>query len=191
MQEPNRDHSTAPTDPGQDSRVDQTELVAHLADELRASEDRAEMLTYALGSASHDLNNLRTAVAGYAEIVLAEAKAADPVAADFQEIIHAAERMVPILRRMWAFAGRPTSRGEWCDLAEVVSEAVAEEVRTRPDLRLQVADVRLAVNLPPDRVSTLVREVLSAAQSAAPTGPIEVELRAIPRLPSNSVEIES
>jgi len=147
------------------------------------------MLTFVLGHATHDLSGLRTGIIGDAELLLAEAKLDDPASADIREIIRSAEAMVPILRRMSALAGRSTGGGERCDFVEVVSEAVAQEEPTRPDLRLHVADAGLAVNLLPDNAMALVRAVLAAAQSAVPTGPIEVELRAIPRLPSDSSQL--
>lgn len=178
MPGPERDDRTEGADPAQDSRLSQPELVANLVDELQAAEDRAEMLTYVLAQAHHDLFNLQTAFGGYSTLMLAEAKPDDPAIALVKEIILSAERMSRILARMAALAGKGVwVRSERCDLTRIVSDEIAQEMGTRPDLRLEADESPIVVDLPQDGATVLVRTVLSVARSTAPTGPIQVTLR--------------
>jgi two-component system, cell cycle sensor histidine kinase and response regulator CckA len=112
------------------------------AEKALAQGRRIEAVGTLAGGVAHDLNNVLTAVTGYAQLAQAELAAGHPAHQDLAAITSAADRGAALVRRVLQFARqRPTER-KLVDVADLVHEVVQ---LLRPQLP---PHVRVAMELP-------------------------------------------
>jgi PAS domain S-box-containing protein len=102
------------------------------------------------GGVAHDFNNMLGVILGYAEIALSQVNPSDPMHADLEEIVTAAQRSAKITRQLLAFARKQTVAPRVLDLNETVAgmnkmlaRLVSEEIQLdwRPDPELWLVKV--------------------------------------------------
>jgi PAS domain S-box-containing protein len=76
-----------------------------------------------VGSVAHDLNNLLTAIRGFAELDLSAHEASGTGAEDLREILRATERAAELIRRVMTFSRETTPRLVLVDIALVARNA--------------------------------------------------------------------
>ena len=100
--------------------LDVTERL-ELEERLRQTQ-KMEALGQLAGGVAHDFNNILTAISGYAQVVQQDLRPDDPLRADVDEILRAAERATGLTRQLLAFSRRRALETEVVDLAAVVRE---------------------------------------------------------------------
>jgi PAS domain S-box-containing protein len=147
------------------------------------------------GGIAHDFNNVLTAIAGYAEFLLARLAVGDPRRPDAEEILRAADRATTLTRQLLAFSRRQVLQPARLDLNEVVGGL------ERLLQRVAGEEVRLEVSLGPDVVpvfadpSQIEQVILNLAMNARDataaggrisltTGCVDVEEGAVAELPA-------
>jgi len=96
------------------------------------------------GGIAHDFNNLLTAIHGYGELLGQGLPEGDPLRADLDEILRAADRAAELTRQLVAFSRRQVLKTRVLDPAEVV-EGIAPMLR-----RLMGEDIALVTKTEPD-----------------------------------------
>jgi nitrogen-specific signal transduction histidine kinase/CheY-like chemotaxis protein len=89
---------------------------------LRA--ERIELIGWLAGAVAHDVNNVLTAIAGYAELIEADLDPQDPHAADTAGIRDAVLRAVGLVRQLITVGRRQTLRLETLDASDLVQGLV-------------------------------------------------------------------
>ena len=114
-----------------------------LEDQLRQAQ-KMEAVGRLAGGIAHDFNNLLTAIRGNAELMSHRVRNDPAMAAEVDEILHAADRAASLTRQLLLFSRKQVLQPVALDLNEIVG-AVARMAR-----RLIGADVQLRLELAPD-----------------------------------------
>ncbi len=114
-----------------------------LEEQLRQAQ-KMEAVGQLAGGVAHDFNNLLTAILGYAQLMLDEMPAEDPLRQDLLEIQTAGDRAASLTRQLLAFSRREILQPQVVDLNTLVTQL---EKLLR---RLISADVELVTALAPD-----------------------------------------
>jgi two-component system, cell cycle sensor histidine kinase and response regulator CckA len=114
-----------------------------LEEQLRQSQ-KLESIGQLAGGVAHDFNNLLTVISGYAELILPDLEAGDPVHEAVEEIFLAAARAAALTSQLLTF-----SRRQACEPVDLV---LNEVVRNAEKMlrRLITADIQLVLSLEPD-----------------------------------------
>jgi len=143
-----------------------------LEEQLRQSQ-KMEAIGRLAGGIAHDLNNALTAIAGYAELALAELKVETIARADVEEIRRAAERAGSVTRQLLAFSRKQLIEERVFDLNETVA-AIARLLSRLlgPDVRVEtrVAPQPLSVRADPGQVEQAIINLAVNARDAMPAG---------------------
>ncbi len=162
-----------------------------LEDQLRQAQ-KMEAIGRLAGGIAHDFNNLLTAIRGNAEMMSHRVKADPEMAAEVDEILHAADRAASLTRQLLAFSRKQVLQPVALDLNEIVG-AVAKMARrligTQVQLRLDLAEAVLPVLADPAQVEQLLLNLIVNARDAMPSGGMIAVHTANVRLHSQSPEI--
>jgi two-component system cell cycle sensor histidine kinase/response regulator CckA len=110
-----------------------------LEDQLRQSQ-KMEAIGRLAGGIAHDLNNALTAIAGYAELALAEVPAGHAARADIEEIRTATERAGAVTRQLLAFSRKQVLEPRAFDLNATVTSLARMLARLLgPDINVQAS----------------------------------------------------
>jgi PAS domain S-box-containing protein len=145
---------------------------ARLERQLRQAE-RLESVGQLAGGIAHDFNNLLAVITGSAELAGSALAADDPVRADIEGIIEAAQRGAALTRQLLIFSRLEPSRPETLDLNKVVADTERLLRRTiGEDIEL-VTD--LAPGLPPitidrSKLEQVIMNLVVNARAAMPRG---------------------
>ena len=143
-----------------------------LEEQLRQAQ-KMEAVGRLAGGIAHDFNNLLTAIRGNAELMSHRVKQDPAMAAEVDEILHAADRAASLTRQLLAFSRKQVLQPVALDLNEIVG-AVARMAR-----RLIGADVQLRLDLAqsvaqiladPAQVEQVLLNLIVNARDAMPTG---------------------
>lgn len=112
------------------------------AEEALAQRRRLEAIGTLAGGVAHDLNNVLTAVNGYAQLMQSELPTSHPAQHDLSAITEAAARGSALVRRVLQFARHSPAQRQAVEVAELVHEVIR---LLRPQ---QPAHVKVLVHLP-------------------------------------------
>jgi PAS domain S-box-containing protein len=143
-----------------------------LEDQLRQAQ-KMEAVGRLAGGIAHDFNNLLTAIRGNAELMSHRVKADPAMAAEVDEILHAADRAASLTRQLLAFSRKQVLQPIALDLNEIVS-GVARMARrligTDVQLRLDLARAVSQVLADPAQVEQVLLNLIVNARDAMPSG---------------------
>jgi PAS domain S-box-containing protein len=108
---------------------------------------RMQMVGRLAGGVAHDINNLLTAIGGYADFLLEAIPHDDEMRGDVDEIVRAKNRAASIIAQLLTF-----SRRNVVDIEIVDVNQVARDIERMLE-RLIGEDVRLSVLVPPDKAT--------------------------------------
>ncbi len=143
-----------------------------LEDQLRHAQ-KMEAVGRLAGGIAHDFNNLLTAIRGNAELMSHRVKHDPAMAAEVDEILHAADRAASLTRQLLLFSRKQVLQPVALDINEIVG-AVSRMAR-----RLIGADVRLDVDLAPTvaqiladpaQIEQVLLNLIVNARDAMPNG---------------------
>ncbi len=154
-------------------------------DEVRAQRERSaieEQLRHAqkmeaigrlAAGVAHDFNNLLTVVLGYAEQMLEELPAADPLREAALEIREAGRRTADITRQLLAFSRRQPMRLETVDpntllrrMQKMLGRLLGEDI----DLRFDLVDDLPPIRIDPSQLEQVIVNLAVNARDAMPDG---------------------
>jgi CheY-like chemotaxis protein len=101
------------------------------------------------GGVAHDFNNLLTAIAGHAEMLLADHGGSEQTREDIEEVLRAVDRASALTRQLLAFSRRQVLQPRLLDLNQVVTDIgrllrrlIGEDVQLETELSADVPRVR-------------------------------------------------
>jgi len=162
-----------------------------LEDQLRQAQ-KMEAIGRLAGGIAHDFNNPLTAIRGNAELMSHRVKADPAMAAEVDEILHAADRAASLTRQLLAFSRKQVLQPVALDLNEIVgtvSRMARRLIGTEVQLRLDVAEAVLQVLADPAQVEQLLLNLIVNARDAMPSGGMITVHTANVRLHTQSPEI--
>ena len=162
-----------------------------LEDQLRQAQ-KMEAIGRLAGGIAHDFNNLLTAIRGNAELMSHRVKEDPAMAAEVDEILHAADRAASLTRQLLAFSRKQILQPVALDLNEIVG-AVARMTRriigTAVQLRLDLAPKVAMVLADPAQVEQVLLNLIVNARDAMPSGGMITVQTANVRLAADAPEI--
>ncbi|HUQ87086.1 MAG TPA: PAS domain S-box protein [Vicinamibacterales bacterium] len=162
-----------------------------LEDQLRQAQ-KMEAVGRLAGGIAHDFNNLLTAIRGNAELMSHRVKHDPPMAAEVDEILHAADRAASLTRQLLAFSRKQVLQPVALDLNEIVSSVsrmARRLIGTDVQLRLDLARSIAQVLADPAQVEQVLLNLIVNARDAMPSGGHITVLTQNVRLESGSPEI--
>jgi signal transduction histidine kinase len=163
-----------------------------LEDQLRQAQ-KMEAIGRLAGGIAHDFNNLLTAIRGNAELMSHKVKQDPAMAAEVDEILHAADRAASLTRQLLAFSRKQILQPVALDLNEIVSgvsrmarRLIGTEVQLRLDLGTEVWNVLAD----PAQIEQVLLNLIVNARDAMPAGgQISVQTRDV-QLAADAPEIQ-
>ena len=143
-----------------------------LEDQLRQAQ-KMEAVGRLAGGIAHDFNNLLTAIRGNAELMSHRVKHDPPMAAEVDEILHAADRAASLTRQLLAFSRKQVLQPIALDINEIVG-GVARMARrligTDVQLRLELGEPVSQILADPAQVEQVLLNLIVNARDAMPSG---------------------
>ena len=143
-----------------------------LEDQLRQSQ-KMEAIGRLAGGIAHDLNNALTAIAGYAELALAEVASDHAARADVEEIRRAAERAGSVTRQLLAFSRKGLLEPRVFDLNDTIAaicRLLSRLLGADVEVQTRLAGGALWVLGDPGQVEQAVINLAVNARDAMPDG---------------------
>jgi PAS domain S-box-containing protein len=95
---------------------------AQIEEQLRQSQ-KMEAIGQLAGGVAHDFNNLLTAIQGYADLILLDLRATDPIRGEVEEIRRASERAASLTQQLLAFSRKQLIAPVALDLNQVIADS--------------------------------------------------------------------
>jgi two-component system cell cycle sensor histidine kinase/response regulator CckA len=143
-----------------------------LEDQLRQAQ-KMEAVGRLAGGIAHDFNNLLTAIRGNAELMSHRVKEDQEMAAEVDEILHAADRAATLTRQLLAFSRKQVFQPIALDINEIVggvSRMARRLIGTEVQLRLDVGRSVSPVLADPAQVEQVLLNLIVNARDAMPSG---------------------
>ena len=143
-----------------------------LEDQLRQAQ-KMEAVGRLAGGIAHDFNNLLTAIRGNAELMSHRVKKDPAMAAEVDEILHAADRAASLTRQLLAFSRKQVLQPVALDLNEIVqgvSRMARRIIGADVQLRLELAGSVSKVLADPAQVEQVLLNLIVNARDAMPSG---------------------
>jgi two-component system cell cycle sensor histidine kinase/response regulator CckA len=162
-----------------------------LEDQLRQAQ-KMEAVGRLAGGIAHDFNNLLTAIRGNAEL-MSHRVAKDPaMAAEVDEILHAADRAASLTRQLLAFSRKQVLQPVALDINEIVasvSRMARRLIGTDVQLQQELAPSVSQVLADPAQIEQVLLNLIVNARDAMPTGGMITVQTANVRLEADSPEM--
>jgi two-component system, cell cycle sensor histidine kinase and response regulator CckA len=143
-----------------------------LEDQLRQAQ-KMEAVGRLAGGIAHDFNNLLTAIRGNAELMSHRVRKDPAMAAEVDEILHAADRAASLTRQLLAFSRKQVLQPVRIDVNEIVN-GVARMARrligADVQLKLKLAKAVAPVLADPAQVEQVLLNLIVNARDAMPNG---------------------
>ncbi|MDO8677021.1 MAG: PAS domain S-box protein [Acidobacteriota bacterium] len=143
-----------------------------LEDQLRHSQ-KMEAVGRLAGGIAHDFNNLLTAIRGNAELMSNRVKHDPAMAAEVDEILHAADRAASLTRQLLLFSRKQVLQPVALDLNEIVGNVARMARRligADVQLRLELAPTVAQVLADPAQIEQVLLNLIVNARDAMPHG---------------------
>jgi signal transduction histidine kinase len=125
------------------------------------------------GGIAHDFNNLLTAIRGNAELMSHRVKKDPAMAAEVDEILHAADRAASLTRQLLAFSRKQVLQPVALDMNEIVgsvSRMARRIIGTDVQLRLELSPAIAQILADPAQVEQVLLNLIVNARDAMPSG---------------------
>jgi PAS domain S-box-containing protein len=143
-----------------------------LEEQLRQAQ-KMEAVGRLAGGIAHDFNNLLTAIRGNAELMSHRVENDPAMAAEVDEILHAADRAASLTRQLLAFSRKQVLQPVALDLNEIiegVSRMTRRIIGTDVQLRLDLGPGISKVLADPAQVEQVLLNLIVNARDAMPSG---------------------
>ena len=143
-----------------------------LEDQLRQAQ-KMEAVGRLAGGIAHDFNNLLTAIRGNAELMSHRVKKDPAMAAEVDEILHAADRAASLTRQLLAFSRKQVLQPVALDMNGIVggvSRMARRIIGTDVQLRLDLSPSISQVLADPAQVEQVLLNLIVNARDAMPSG---------------------
>ena len=162
-----------------------------LEEQLRQAQ-KMEAVGRLAGGIAHDFNNLLTAIRGNAELMSHRVKKDPAMAAEVDEILHAADRAASLTRQLLAFSRKQVLRPVALDINEIVSSVsrmARRLIGTGVQLRQELSPAVALVLADPAQIEQVLLNLIVNARDAMPTGGMITVQTANVRLEAGSPEM--
>ena len=162
-----------------------------LEDQLRQAQ-KMEAVGRLAGGIAHDFNNLLTAIRGNAELMSHRVKKDPAMAAEVDEILHAADRAASLTRQLLAFSRKQVLQPVALDINEIVasvSRMARRLIGTDVQLRQDLAPTLAPVLADPARIEQVLLNLIVNARDAMPSGGMIAVRTANVRLEADAPEM--
>jgi two-component system cell cycle sensor histidine kinase/response regulator CckA len=143
-----------------------------LEEQLHHSQ-RLEAVGRLAGGVAHDFNNLLMIITGYSQMLLDGMHAGDPVRADLEQVVKAAERATDLTRQLLAFSRRQVVRPVILNLNSLVHDmdrmlrrVIGEDIELNASFAADLKTVRAD----PGQIEQVVLNIAVNARDAMPNG---------------------
>jgi PAS domain S-box-containing protein len=143
-----------------------------LEDQLRQAQ-KMEAVGRLAGGIAHDFNNLLTAIRGNAELMSHRVKDDPAMAAEVDEILHAADRAASLTRQLLLFSRKQVLQPIALDLNEIVGNVgrmARRLIGADVQLRLELAPTVAQVLADPAQIEQVLLNLIVNARDAMPHG---------------------
>ena len=158
-----------------------------LEDQLRQAQ-KMEAVGRLAGGIAHDFNNLLTAIRGNAELMSHRVKHDPAMAAEVDEILHAADRAASLTRQLLAFSRKQVLQPVALDINEIAASVARRLIGTGVQLRQELAASVAQVLADPAQIEQVLLNLIVNARDAMPTGGLITVETANVRLEADSPE---
>jgi PAS domain S-box-containing protein len=144
----------------------------HLEEKFRRAQ-KLEGVARLAGGVAHDFNNLLVVINGYAQMILSELKAEDPLRERAQEIINAGNRAAALTRQLLAFGRKQVIRPRAIDLNTLLTDfekMLRRLIREDIEVKQNLAPELWSVKADPDQVEQVIMNLVVNARDAMPKG---------------------
>ena len=153
-------------------------VVRDVTEQLRLQEQlqqsvKMDALGRLAGGVAHDFNNLLSVVLGYTALMLEDVPVDQPMHADLQEVVRAAERAAELTRQLLAFSRHNVTERRTLDVNGVVGGMSKMLRRILPediDLQMSAAAPGAAVDGDAGQIENILMNLAVNARDAMPTG---------------------
>ncbi len=143
-----------------------------LEEQLRRAQ-KMDAIGALAGGVAHDFNNLLSVILGYANMLLVDLTAGDPLYADLEEIRRAGERAADLTRQLLAFSRQQVLQPRVLDLNQVVTgmqRMLRRLLREDIDLSLLLAPSVGKILADPGQAEQVIMNLVVNACDAMPLG---------------------
>jgi two-component system cell cycle sensor histidine kinase/response regulator CckA len=151
--------------------VEQTER-RRLEAQLRQSQ-KMEAIGSLAGGVAHDFNNLLSIILSYADLLITDTKAEDPILADLTEIKAAGLRAAGLTRQLLAFSRKQRLEPKIIDLNNVaggMSNMLRRIIGEHVELTVALHEVPAKVHADPGQVEQVIMNLVVNARDSMPNG---------------------
>ncbi len=162
-----------------------------LDDQLRQAQ-KMEAVGRLAGGIAHDFNNLLTAIRGNAELMSHRVKHDPAMAAEVDEILHAADRAASLTRQLLAFSRKQVLQPVALDINDIVSSVsrmARRLIGTGVQLQLELAPTAAQVLADPAQIEQVLLNLIVNARDAMPSGGLITVRTANVQLEADSPEM--
>ena len=148
------------------------EALRQTEEQLRQSQ-KMEAIGALTGSIAHDFNNLLSVILSYAELLLQDLQAADPMHADLEQIAAAGKRAADLTQQLLAFSRQQVLQPKVVNLndaitgmARMLERLIGEDI----ELAIQLRSARGEVVVDPGQIDQVLLNLVVNAREAMPRG---------------------